>query len=189
MTSARPAGAALLADEELMSRVYDDGDAPAFEQLFNRHAPTVRRFLSGVVRDTELRRDLLQVTFCSLFRARQRYRRGMEVMPWLLTIAANAARDARRRQARLTDYLACQRHASPRVTAPSSADPALRRRLVVALSALTPSQRDLVLLHKVEGWSFGEIARAAGISEAAARLRSHRSCSTLRAALSDCRAS
>ncbi len=167
-------------DEELMQR-FVDGDHAAFERLFDRHAAAVEMFVGGLVRDPELARDLVQQTFLSMVRSRLRYRRGTAVRPWLFTIAGNAARDARRREVHAARF-ARQEGAAERRSAVMP-DPVLRDRLLAALAQLPSAQRDIVLLHKVEGWSFAELGHAFGITEAAARLRAHRGYDSLRTQL------
>lgn len=169
-------------DEELMKR-FSEGDEAAFDLLFARHALPVHRFIHGIVRDAELTRDLVQLTFLSLVRSRLRYQHGTAVAPWLLTIAGNAARDALRHEKQVSAYLELERAAAPRAAAPTDSDPGLRRQLLLALEVLSGGQRDAVVQHKLHGWSFDEIARAAGISEEAARLRAHRGYLSLRASL------
>ena len=74
------------------------GDENAFESLYVRYAPAVLAFLTRMVRDAALAEDLLQVTFLSVVRARGRYQPGTTVRGWVFAIAANAGRDALRRQ-------------------------------------------------------------------------------------------
>jgi len=165
-------------DEELMER-FCDGDHTAFEALFTRHAGGVQGFLTRMVRDGPLAEDLLQTTFLSVVRSRGRYERGTRFTPWLMTIAANAARDAlRRRQHRE----AFSRDASvpPTPETPAVGDPGMRKQLEGALGQLSEDQREAILLHKLEGWSFEEIASLRGISVSAARVRAHRGYEKLR---------
>lgn len=166
-------------DEELMVR-FCDGDEGAFDVLFDRHSAAVHGFLTRIVRDPELARDLLQVTFLSLVRSRLRYERGTAVGPWLFTIAANAARDALRHDKRVKAHVQTEGKHEERSQEPVLPDPALRRQLLEALETLSADQREAVVLHKLEGWSFGEIARSAGITETAARIRAHRGYEKLR---------
>ncbi|HUS67250.1 MAG TPA: sigma-70 family RNA polymerase sigma factor, partial [Kofleriaceae bacterium] len=65
---------------------------------------------------------------------------------------------------------------------PAAAVIAIRRALAVreALAGLTPSEREALALHYPGGLSFGEIARACGIDEAAARKRASRGLARLR---------
>lgn len=170
-----------VSDEELMGR-FVDGDEACFDLLFDRHAAAVQSFLGRIVRDPELAKDLLQQTFLSLVRSRFRYQRGTSVRPWLFTIAGNAARDLLRHDKQVKDHaraVAAEDEKSTNVLP----DPALRKRMLEALEALPKDQREAVVLHKVEGWSFGEIAAAFGITETAARIRAHRGYEKLRSLL------
>ncbi|WP_375765487.1 RNA polymerase sigma factor [Archangium gephyra] len=165
-------------DEELMER-FCDGEHAAFEALFARHAGRVQGFLTRMVRDGPLAEDLLQTTFLSVIRARGRYEPGTRFAPWLLTIAANAARDALRRRQHVEAF-SKERDPSPSSVQPGVGDPGMRRRLEDALQQLPPDQREAVILSKVEGWSFEEIASMRGISVGAARVRAHRGYEKLR---------
>jgi RNA polymerase sigma factor (sigma-70 family) len=164
-------------DEELMDR-FCEGDHAAFETLFARHAGAVQGFLGRMVRDGSLAEDLLQTTFLSVVRSRDRFERGMRFGPWLMTIAANAARDAlRRRQHReaFRDWAP-----PPPAVSAEMGDPGVRKHLEDALSRLSTDQREALLLHKLEGWSYEEIAALRGISVSTARVRAHRGHERLR---------
>lgn len=165
-------------DEELMER-FCSGEHDAFEALFARHSARVQGFLARMVRDGPLAEDLLQTTFLSVIRARGRYEPGTRFVPWLLTIAANAARDSLRRR-RHVEAFSKERPVDSAAVVPGVGDPVLRRQLEDALQQLPPDQREAVILSKVEGWSFEEIAALSGISAGAARLRAHRGYEKLR---------
>ncbi|ADO75687.1 RNA polymerase sigma factor CarQ [Stigmatella aurantiaca DW4/3-1] len=155
------------------------GEQDAFETLFARHAGRVQGFLSRMVRDGPLAEDLLQTTFLSVIRARGRYEPGTRFAPWLLTIAANAARDALRHRHHVDAY-ARENPGTPASVPPTVGDPAARKHIEDALQQLPPDQREAVILAKVEGWSFEEIASLREISVGAARLRAHRGYEKLR---------
>lgn len=82
---------------------------------------------------------------------------------WLVTIARNRALHALARR-RLRDPSEVDADA---LHAPEAArgDHALRARLAAALEALTPTQREVVLLHDLEQWTHAEIADALGLTE------------------------
>lgn len=171
-------------DEELMA-LFCAGNDQGFQALFERHAGKVRSFLTRMVKDEAQAEDLLQATFLSVIRSRGRFERGMKFVPWLLTIAANAARDNLRHRKYVQAHMQAEQ-AEPREAASSaSGDPGLRRRLDDALQQLPVSQREAVVLHKVEGWNFEEISEALGISPTAARIRAHRGYERLRELLQD----
>lgn len=167
-----------LTDQELMAR-FCDGDEGAFDVLLERHQASLHGFLFRLLGDAEQTRDVLQVTLLSMVRSRFRYRLGSPVPPWLFTIAANAARDTLRRDRRAQLYLEHE-HVMEHEVEPCTGDPRLRERLQRALDTLTGGQRAAVVLREVQGWSYREIARSAGITETAARIRAHRGYARLR---------
>ncbi len=172
-------------DEELMNR-FCDGDTKALEALFDRHAQGVHAFLSRMVRDGALADDLVQTTFLSVVRSSDRYHRGSPVVPWLLTIAANAARDALRRSRLNIEVLASDEGAAHEPShEPEMSDPGVRKRIEAAFEQLPAQQREAVLMHKVNGLSFEQIGEALEISPTAARIRAHRGYEKLRQLLGD----
>lgn len=173
-------------DEELMER-FCQGEVTAFDALFTRRAPEVLSFLSRIVRDRALAEDLVQVTFLSVVRSKDRFDRSAKVAPWLFSIAANAARDALRRRARNPE------DAEPGALDPLAApeqperDHALGQRLDAALATLPLAQREAVVLHHVMGWSFEEMATSLGTTSTAMRIRAHRGYEKLRPLLAPLR--
>lgn len=169
-------------DEALMER-YCNGDNQALEALFERHARPVHGFLVRMVRDGALADDLLQTTFLSVVRSADRYQRGAKVLPWLMTIAANAARDTLRRKNQNIEVLATDDAPPEPSVTPEHSDPAARKLIEAAFAELPAQQREAVVLHKLNGLSFEEIAQSLNISETAARIRAHRGYEKLRALL------
>lgn len=169
-------------DEELMTR-FAQGDGPALEALYERRAGEVHGFLTRMVGDRSQAEDLLQTTFLSVVRSADRYQRGSPVMPWLLTIAGNAARDALRHRA----YgVVVSDPEAPDVGVESApSDPFARKKIEQAFAALPTPQREAVVLHKLHGWSFEQIAQRFGITSTAARIRAHRGYEKLRELLGE----
>lgn len=150
------------------------GDNRALEALYDRHATTVHGFLVRMVRDQALAEDLMQQTFLSVVRSHDRFEPGAKFFPWLLTIAGNAARDTlRRKRQGVEQLIEVPPGREPSVT-PAPSDPNVRKRIEAAFETLPPQQREAVLMHKVHGLPFADIANALGISETAARIRAHR---------------
>lgn len=171
-----------LEDDELMLR-FCAGDERAFDALYRKYADHLHAFVKRMVGQRSLADDLLQTTFLTVVRARGRYRPGTSVRAWMFAIAANAARDSLRR-ARVRGHEAAPTAANEPSVAPAALpDPPVARALQVALDALQPDQREAVLLHKMHGLSFSEIAETLGITAGAAKVRAHRGYEQLRARL------
>ncbi len=166
---------------------FQDGDSRALDALFDRHASGVHAFLARMVQDRALADDLLQTTFLSVVRSADRYQRGLKVIPWLLTIAGNAARDTLRRKRLQVEVMSDEEDGSlPEAgVEPVMSDPGQRRRIEQAFAKLPAQQRECVILHKLEGLSFEQIAQMLDISETAARIRAHRGYERLRELLGE----
>jgi RNA polymerase sigma factor (sigma-70 family) len=167
------------ADDDLMVQ-YRAGDERAFEVLYHRHANSIHGYLRRLVGDAALAEDLLQVTFLSVVRGRGRCEPRVNLRAWLFAVATNAARDALRRARRRREE---RREVPEAHVDPVQPDPPAARALQEALAELPADQREAVLLHKMHGLSFPEIAEALGIGISAAKVRAHRGYEKLRARL------
>ena len=143
--------------------------------------------MTGNASDAE---DLVQETFV---RALEKPPRRLDepLRPWLVRVAMNLSRDhLRRRKVRgytgewLPSPVSTEEEslASYEPPAPSSDSPATRYDMVesvsfaflLALEALTPSQRAVLILRDVFDYSTGETAEALGVSEASVKVMLHR---------------
>lgn len=184
MPTARPADAHWQALTDAMGR-YADGDAAAFDEVYDRLAPLVLGHLGRWV-GPQRAEDLLQRTFLKVHRARHRYRRGAPVGPWVLSIARNVAIDDLRRRGRAREELT-REGALPEPSDDGRGRLDERFEVIeavrAAVDALPASQRTVVALHKLEERPFREVADRLGIKEGAARIRAHRAYDRLRVAL------
>src|ERR1700690_2383350 len=94
----RPADLRTLADEDLMQHVHD-GDARAFEVIFDRHGGAAFSLAYRMCGQRALAEDVVQEAFLSIWRSGARYdsHRG-SVRTWTLGIVHNRAIDALRRR-------------------------------------------------------------------------------------------
>jgi RNA polymerase sigma-70 factor (ECF subfamily) len=158
---AQPATAALVARAKR-------GDSAAFEALvraFLRPAYAVALAVVGRPADAE---DVAQDAFLAAFERLDSCREPARFAGWLLQIVRNRARnwlDGRR----LRD-VSREEPSEDRVHDPISVEgPSLRGPLLRALDLLGTVEREVVLLHDLEGWTHPEIAVALGISEVMSR--------------------
>lgn len=160
-------------DEELM-RAYVAGDHAAFRALFDRRAPDLLRLVRRHVESDDVARDLVQHTFLRLHAARNDFRDGARLRPWLLTIAMNLVREHwRTRKRRPSTELDESRHAADE---PRDEREEARRAAKVreALAELPDGHREVVELHFFQGLPYAEVAAIVGGSEGAVRVRAHR---------------
>jgi RNA polymerase sigma-70 factor (ECF subfamily) len=172
--------------EDALMAAYAQGDRRAFEQLFMRLAPRIHAFFLRSFGEASTADDLLQQTFLRVHRARDEYRPELPVRSWMFAIAARLRIDEIRRRYRLPagageDELDSLPDPHPRAD-PSAevvrADVAAAVR--AALERLPQSQRAIVHLHRYEGMTFPEIAKALGTTEGAVKLRAFRAYERLR---------
>jgi RNA polymerase sigma-70 factor (ECF subfamily) len=169
-------------DEELM-RAYASGDESRFSELFDRYAPLLLRVLGRDLSRSDAS-DLVQQTFLQIHRHRRDYDPTRTLRPWVLTIALNLKREHFRRakarpEAELSDAVV-QRLAAPPA---SQSRVEHRQRLLRALEPLSEDQKEVILLHWLEGIPMPDVARIVGVSLSATKLRAHRGYAAMRAHL------
>ena len=165
------------------------GDARAFEGLYLALAPRVRGFLRGLCGDERTAEDLTQTTFLKIHRARHTYQRGAPVEPWVFAIARRTWLDHRRSRRRHPEDLSAD-GTVPEPVARDEApegfdrlDPAVADALQAGLAALPDTQREAVVLLKVEGLSVADAAQIVGVTPGALKVRAHRGYEALRKAI------
>jgi RNA polymerase sigma factor (sigma-70 family) len=168
---------------------YVAGDASAFEELFRRLAPRVHSFFLRSMRDPAVADDLMQVTFMKVHRGKTQYRPELRVVPWLFAIAARVRIDELRKRLRLAedaDEEALAR-ADEQLTRDAEPPPSndVAEQVRAALDSLPESQRTVIHLHRYEGLTFSEIAKALGSTEGAIKLRAFRGYERLRELLKE----
>jgi RNA polymerase sigma-70 factor (ECF subfamily) len=144
------------------------GDASAFEMLMRRYfraAFAVARAHTGSERDAE---DVCQIAFFRAYERLDECAQAERFAGWLLRIVRNCAINWREREAvRDAAPLEAAHQRSASVAAQPDAvleQRELRRSLVSALATLTPMQREVIVLHDVEGWPHGAIAEMLDLS-------------------------
>lgn len=148
------------------------GDVGAFESLVRRHLRVAYGAALAVTGDATDAEDVCQDAFFQASRRLDDLDPPGKFLPWLLTIVRNRAHDVRRRQrVRMAEPLDDGLRADGAAVDPArSAERAeLRHRLVEAMGNLSDVQREVLLLHDVEGWKHREIAELIGVAEGTVR--------------------
>lgn len=186
-------------DETLML-AYGRGDARAFETLYARHkGGTYRYFLRHTAGVAATAQELHQDLWLKVIAARERYEARAKFSTWLYTLARHRLTDHWRSSpdpalASLEeDGIAAEVEASIATRTASHSDDPLgasvaaeaSRRLVDALAAVPPLQRDAFLLHIEGGLSLDEIAGLTRTSSETVKSRLRYAYRRLRAALED----
>ncbi|MCA9322273.1 MAG: RNA polymerase sigma factor [Planctomycetes bacterium] len=145
----------------LMSRLAR-GDAAAMQELFDLTREPLSRFFVRLCRRQDLCEDLLQNTYLRLWRYRGQYRGTGAVKSYVYRVAMNewyTSMTQRGRRDRLRDRL--EREARE-AAAPSPSqlvqDDEARLIIMTAIEGLPARQREVFILHRLEGLSCREIA-------------------------------
>jgi RNA polymerase sigma-70 factor (ECF subfamily) len=165
---------------------YRGGDAGAFETLYRRHRGALYRFVLRSLKQRAAAVELFQEVWIRVIEARSRYSPQARFTTWLYTIAHNLLVDHWRRKGlslvQLDEELAIAASDNPARQAEARESLA---RLLQALEALPPAQREAFLLHEEAGLSVAEIAAATGAGEEAAKSRLRYAMAKLKAAVED----
>lgn len=169
------------ADATLVSRARQ-GDAEAFGALIQRYLRSAYAVALAQLGNEADAEDVCQDAFVTSLRRIEECRHPDQFGVWLLSIVRNRAHDYRRyRAVRDTLPLDAASATSGRSNPLRDAERSeLRRDLVDALDGLTETQREVLLLYDLEGWSHREIAEKIGITESTARVHLHKGRRTLR---------
>jgi RNA polymerase sigma-70 factor (ECF subfamily) len=161
------------------------GDRRAFDELVRLTYVDTYTLAFRLTGDEEDARDVVQESYLRAYRGLKRFRGEAQFSTWLYRITSNCAatqvgRRARHRHDELDDETAPDDD-RPAANPEASLDrAALRERLHVALMALPPRLRAVVVLRDVYDLPHDSIAAELGISVSAAKVRLHRARRRLR---------
>ena len=173
----------MVTDQVVAALVATDRDALVSE-LFRLEGARLVRLARLFTDDRNAAEDLVQEAFIRLHRAAHRIKDPAKAAPYLRSIVINLARDHNRRG------LMSLRHqeAIPAGANPDAPEDLLvmddeRRRLLEEVRALSPRQRDCVLLRFYLELSESEIAETLDISKNSVKTHCRRGMDTLRSRL------
>jgi RNA polymerase sigma factor (sigma-70 family) len=167
-------------DEQLMEH-YVLGDQCAFDALYARYEPVVRRVVRRSVYQTSAVDDCVQQTLMQFHLSRNSYRAGEKVRPWLCAIARNVCSDHGRRSRRRPEApldVDTLRDREPTLVPGELAQSCAP--LLAALDELPALTQEIFRLHFVEDRPLVDIARALATHPGTVRVRLHRGCRALR---------
>ncbi len=172
------------------------GEVAAFDELFRKHIGAIVGFAAQFVGNRARAEELAQDVFLRLYRTRSRYVPTARFTTWLYRMVTNACLSETRR----ADF-----RARPQMVRPASEteddrlDPeiptASTEEAVAGIEALAQAetvvralpaqQRAALLLARVEGLSYDEVAESMGCSVPAVKSLIHRATLTLREKLGE----
>lgn len=147
------------------------GERAAVTAITQSFLPRVYGLTLRMLRDREAAEDATQETFVRALRALPQLREHERFKSWLLTIAANTARETLRRRGKETalDY------EPPEIEATVDERRVVQQKaLELAMADLEQDERELFLLHTVEGMRLRDLADEHAVTVMAMKSRVHR---------------
>jgi RNA polymerase sigma-70 factor, ECF subfamily len=160
------------------------GDMEAFDALITPLLPRAASLARRLMDHTQDAEDLVQEACLRAIDRIDQHDQQRAFAPWFFRVLVNLGLNAQRvRKVRrtevLTDFEAADL-ATPDIEVEQSET---RRRFAVAVQALPPRQRQIVMWHEVDGWTAPQIADALSLSQATVRWHLHEARRSLRKAL------
>jgi len=163
------------------------GDRCVYEALLSEASLLLKRFVRKRVFDPILLEDVVQEVLISLHKARHTYDPTRKFLPWMYAMAAFRVTDFLRKLGRtrtreigdldFDKIMSIEPVSDPRIGSEQYSE-----KMNEALTALSPKQKKIIELLKVDELSIKEIANRLGMSESAVKVTAHRGYKSLRQA-------
>ena len=158
------------------ARLAQSGDKSAYLNLLKAISPYIRNFLAGSLSDADSIEDIMQEVLISVHKSLNTYSADRPFKPWLIAII----------NFRRTDFL--RKHYNKRRNVQTDLeDPAFKKGHVTnpeyagelkdveaALDTLSPKQRRVFEMMKIQGFTAQEVAEKMGMSVSAVKVSAHR---------------
>jgi len=194
LTGARKPQGDGLSEAEAIERA-KQGDAEAFEVLYNLHKRRVYSLCLRMTANTAEAEDLSQEAFLQLFRKIGTFRGESAFSTWLHRMAVNVVLMRLRKKGLSVVPLeeTMENDEESPKKEPGAQDPSLagavdRLELQRAVEALPPGYRTIFVLHDIEGFEHNEIADMVGCSIGNSKSQLHKARMKLRDSLRTSRA-
>jgi RNA polymerase sigma-70 factor (ECF subfamily) len=200
------------AGDQLLVEALRRGDESAFAALIEQHHAVLLRLAMIYVPSRAVAEEVVQETWLGVLQGLERFEGRSSLKTWIFRILANRARTRGERESRCIPFASvaapdagdepaveAERFLPPGhedagwwVSYPRDWDAIPERRLLAqetrahiqrAIEALPASQREVITLRDVEGWSSEEVCQALHISSGNERVLLHRARSKVRGAL------
>lgn len=203
---------AAASDDAALIAALRRGDERVFATLIERYHPRLVRLAQLYVTDRATAEEVAQETWLGVLRGLDRFEGRSSLKTWIFTILTNTAKTRGQRERRSLPFSAlaeAEAEADEPAVAPErfhrggaldghwAARPRswstipeehflgreVRQALDDAIAALPPTQREVITLRDIEGWSADEVCNTLAISETNQRVLLHRARSKVRRAL------
>jgi RNA polymerase sigma-70 factor (ECF subfamily) len=186
------------ADAQLMLR-FQKGDRGAFQQLFQKYSPSVVNFAFRFLGNRARAEEIAQEVFLQVYRWQTKYEAKAKFSTWLFKIAHNhCLNEVRKGEYRVSvESIGPQEDADGDERERQLPDTNLNkgedilaakqaaRRIEKILRRVPETQRTALLLSRLEGMSYQEVAEVLGVTEKAVKSLVFRATQSLKDGLKD----
>lgn len=182
-----PESASLPGERDLVLRA-QQGDTGAFKQLYDHYKDRIHTVIYYSLRDDDATEDVLQTVFVKVFQALPLFRLESCFLTWVYRVALNECKNRRRRRklfVPISDAEEVWNKYDPGALPDAQhASEQMQQEVRVAVLALRPKLRAVVVLRYIEDLSYEEIAAVLGSSPGTVASRLHRALAVLESRLS-----
>lgn len=167
-----------------MSKI-QEGHLDLLGVLFARHSQRAYSHCFRIVGNGEASEDLVQEAFLRVLRFRSSFRGESSFSTWFYRIVRNVCYDhlkAEKSESAAFDRLAIEQKSHETHVAIDDTEVSVTR---IAFGKLSADQQQLLIMARVDGFGYREIASKLGITEGAARVRVHRTIAELQSIIDD----
>ena len=168
-------------DEEIMVKV-KKGDLDKLSILFQKYKLLLYNFFVKHTLDKEISNDLVQKLFLRILKYKQTYDEKQKFYTWIFKIARNLLKDYYSKtsnqisNADISDFINNQEFASNSSTEKNEET----EQLYYALNKLPSQKKEILIMCKMNGMRYKEVAEIMDITESAVKVKVHRALGDLR---------
>lgn len=177
----------LYSDEELMQEIKAD-NMFAFDVLYKKYSRRIYKFGFSILKSQEEAENLIQDVYLNLWENRHKVAEDSSVKSYLFTIAYNSSISIIRKKAResqFVEYLKTLQEVNEDPVNVALEYNELTNKLDEIIKVLPRRQREVYLMHRVEGLKYNEIAERLNISVNTIENHMSRALRTIREKLGD----
>jgi RNA polymerase sigma-70 factor (ECF subfamily) len=153
-------------DEELMQEI-KAGNMFAFDELYRKYNKKLYKFGYSILKSTEEAENLIQDVFLNLWENRYKVEKNSSIKSYVFTITYNSAISIIRKKTRESQFIEYLKTLQDINVEPVNVEleyNELTNKLDEIIKELPKRQKEVYLLHKVEGLKYNEIAERLNIS-------------------------
>src|ERR1035437_3379738 len=169
-------------DEELMQEIKAD-NMFAFDVLYKKYCKRVYKFGYSILKSPEESENIMQDVFLSLWENRHKVQKDSSIKSFVFTITYNIAISIIRKKARESQFIEYLKSLQEITEEPVNVKleyNELKTKLDEIINALPQRQKEVYLLHRVEGLKYNEIAERLNISVKTIETHMSRALKTIR---------